>query len=474
MSKLKLFLENFLIYGMGGILQRLIPLLMLPVVTRLMPDTAYFGLSDLSNTVIQFGSALAVFGMYDAMYRMFFEKESPAFQKSVCSTTLTFTAGMAVLIAALMVLFRRLIARYFFRDLNYAYLVLIAAASVLSGSMNNIVSAPTRMQNRSKTFLVTNLVGSVISYSIAIFLILRRHYAIALPLASLISGLAIQAVFWKLNWKWFSLKRFDGNLLKELLTLAAPLVPNMLIYWIFNSSDRLMITNLLDIGHAGLYAIGAKLGHVSQLIYTAFAGGWQYFAFSTMKEEHQAESNSRIFEYLGVISFIATFFICACSYPVYRIAFPAEYTGGYIVAPYLFLAPLLQMLFQVACNQFLVIKKTWPNMLILSAGAALNVALNLILIPRVGIEGAAIATLLGYAVSVVICTATLIRIKLMTLSGRFLLAAGTMAAYFFLWRLRLQERTALSFVAAMIFSAFLLYLYREELVILKSAFKKSR
>ena len=258
------------------------------------------------------------------------------------------------------------------------------------------------------------------------------------------------------------------------MTLAAPLVPNMLIYWIFNSSDRLMITNLLDIGHAGLYAIGAKLGHVSQLIYTAFAGGWQYFAFSTMKEEHQAESNSRIFEYLGVISFIATFFICACSYPVYRIAFPAEYTGGYIVAPYLFLAPLLQMLFQVACNQFLVIKKTWPNMLILSAGAALNVALNLILIPRVGIEGAAIATLLGYAVSVVICTATLIRIKLMTLSGRFLLAAGTMAAYFFLWRLRLQERTALSFVAAMIFSAFLLYLYREELVILKSAFKKSR
>jgi len=30
------------------------------------------------------------------------------------------------------------------------------------------------------------------------------------------------------------------------------------------------------------------------LIYTAFAGGWQYFAFSTMKEDDQVQSNSNI------------------------------------------------------------------------------------------------------------------------------------------------------------------------------------
>ena len=44
---------------------------MVPIVTRLMPDSSYYGISDLSNTVIQFGSAFAVMGMYDAMYRMF-------------------------------------------------------------------------------------------------------------------------------------------------------------------------------------------------------------------------------------------------------------------------------------------------------------------------------------------------------------------------------------------------------------------
>ena len=81
MNKLKLFLENFLVYGFGGIISKLIPLIMVPIVTRLMPTTEYYGISDLSNTVVQFGSALAVMGMYDAMYRMFFEKEEEKYKR---------------------------------------------------------------------------------------------------------------------------------------------------------------------------------------------------------------------------------------------------------------------------------------------------------------------------------------------------------------------------------------------------------
>ena len=91
MNKLKLFLENFLVYGLGGIISKIIPLIMVPIVTRIMPDTSYFGVSDMCGTVIQFGSSLAVMGMYDAMYRLFFEKESQEYKKTICSTTFAFT-----------------------------------------------------------------------------------------------------------------------------------------------------------------------------------------------------------------------------------------------------------------------------------------------------------------------------------------------------------------------------------------------
>lgn len=350
MKKLKLFLENFLVYGLGGIISKIIPLIMVPVVTRIMPSTDFYGISDLSNTVVQFGSAMAIMGMYDAMYRMFFEKEEDEYKKRVCSTALLFTFISSIIVFIIMLLLRNVIAKYFFSGRQYTYVVYLSAMATLVGATNSIISAPTRMQNKRKIFLATNTISPLLSYSISVPLLLAGHYVIALPLAAVISGVTMEAAFGVMNRKWFHPKLFDGRLLKHLLAIAVPLLPNFLIYWVFNSCDKVMITNMIGIGAAGIYSVGSKLGHASQLIYTAFAGGWQYFAFSTMKEDNQVRSNSHIFEYLGIISFAATSFICAWSYGLFKLLFKPEYFSGYIVAPYLFLAPLLQMLFQVAAN----------------------------------------------------------------------------------------------------------------------------
>ena len=75
MSKFKLFMENFLVYGLGSVISKVIPLIMLPIITRLMPDPTFYGLFDLSNTITSFGTAIAILGMYDAMFRYFFEKD---------------------------------------------------------------------------------------------------------------------------------------------------------------------------------------------------------------------------------------------------------------------------------------------------------------------------------------------------------------------------------------------------------------
>ena len=66
MNKLKLFIDNFLVYGLGGVISKLVPLIMVPIVTRIMPTTDYYGISDLSNTVVQFASAIAVKSLSDS------------------------------------------------------------------------------------------------------------------------------------------------------------------------------------------------------------------------------------------------------------------------------------------------------------------------------------------------------------------------------------------------------------------------
>ena len=244
MNKFKLFIENFLVYGLGGIISKLIPLIMVPIVTRLMPNTEYYGISDLSNTVVQFGSAIAVIGMYDAMYRMFFEKEDEEYKKNICSTALLFTMITSLIVFAIMLIARNFIAQYFFGNSKYAYVVYLSAMAVLVSATNSIISAPTRMQNKRKIFLVTNTVSPLLSYSISIPMLLAGHYVIALPLAAVVSGVTMEITFGILNHGWFNFRRFDKKLLRQLLIIAIPLFPNFLIYWLFNSCDKVMITNI--------------------------------------------------------------------------------------------------------------------------------------------------------------------------------------------------------------------------------------
>ncbi|HOM98491.1 MAG TPA: hypothetical protein PLY41_09355, partial [Acetomicrobium sp.] len=61
-SRARLFLENFFVYGMVGVLGKAIPFVMLPLITRLINDPAVFGKFDLYHLIISFGSPLVILG----------------------------------------------------------------------------------------------------------------------------------------------------------------------------------------------------------------------------------------------------------------------------------------------------------------------------------------------------------------------------------------------------------------------------
>ena len=179
-NRSKLFLENILVYGFGGMISKLIPFIMLPIITRLYPNSEYIGLNDLSTTFVQFAAAIAVCGMYDAMFRLFFDDDKLEAQQKVCSTALIFVIGTTVALSVLCYLFRYQIAKIYFGGEQYVYLVMITVIGFLVSSTNQIVSAPTRIQNKRKVFLVTNTISPLISYSVAIPLILKGIFWLCL------------------------------------------------------------------------------------------------------------------------------------------------------------------------------------------------------------------------------------------------------------------------------------------------------
>lgn len=110
MKKTKLFIDNILIYGLGGVINKIIPIIMLPIVTRLMPDTSYFGINDLQSTVVSFISAVAMLGVYDALYRLFFEKDDDNYKKSMCTTALVIVMVMALIASLGLIILKKQIA----------------------------------------------------------------------------------------------------------------------------------------------------------------------------------------------------------------------------------------------------------------------------------------------------------------------------------------------------------------------------
>lgn len=473
MNKLKLFISNFLIYGLGSIAGKLIPFIMLPVITRLMPEAKYFGLNELVVTFVSFGSAIAILGMYDAVFRMFFDDDSEDFKKRVCSTALCFTLFTSVIIFLAIILFKDYLAIAVYGSTEYEVLVYIAAISVLIGSTNSILGIPTRAQNQSKVFVTLNIVTAIVSYSLSIPLLLKGYYLVAVPFAGVLAVLTNGAVFWYLNRRWFDFKLFEYDKLKEMLKIAVPLLPIFLIYWVFSSCDRLVISKVLGNDQVGIYSIGAKVASVSQLIYAAFAGGWQYFAFSTMKDEKQVENNSKVYEYLGIISFVALAFVCALCKTFFEIAFTGDYVQGYKVMPMLFLGPLLLMLYQVAGNQFLVIKKTWPSIFILLSGAIFNILFNYTYVPILGIEGAALANVGGYTVTNIICGIVLLKMKLIVIKLRFVFMAILCFAGMGIWMFYTYDSLLYGLPIAFLYSAISAYMYRSDLNNLyKMALKK--
>lgn len=419
-NKLKLFLENFLFYGGLSILQKALPFITLPIITKILPDTSSYGIADIFNLVVSFGTAIATLGMYDAIFREFFEdKENKKYQKAVTSTGLNIVLVSSVVILMLILLFNKQVSFYLFNDIGYKKLIILSGIGILISSLNSIIIAPARMRNQKKIFFVTGISFPLIGFFITYFCIKIGYTYEALIYGTILMNLISLVVFFLLNHKDFSLRIFNKKIAKELFKTGFPLVPTVLIYWVFSSMDRIMINKMLGSGELGIYSIGSKVSSISQLIYSAFVGGWSYFSFSTMKDKKQIKLISNTFEYLGIISFIA--FITSKPFisPIFEFFFTGNYIRGQEVFSYLFLSPLMLMLYQTMISQVIIIKKSYLSTITLFIGAIINIILNYYLISFFGIRGAAFSTLVSYSISVIILNYICLRNNLLIVNKRF-------------------------------------------------------
>ncbi|WP_269851139.1 flippase [Methanosarcina horonobensis] len=205
----------------------------------------------------------------------------------------------------------------------------------------------------------------------------------------------------------FVIPRF--TYIREYLQFSLPLTPNALIRWVTESSDRYMVTYFLGLGSVGVYSAACSIGNLIQL----FVSPLQLILFPELSKlfDQNRMDEVRIYmshslRYFLIIAIPAVFGLSALAKPLLGVLTTQDFISGWFVIPIIAFAGLMAGIFQIFVNTMFLIKETRPATYINIVAAVSNVLINLILIPSVGIIGAAISTLVSYFLMAMFCVRT--------------------------------------------------------------------
>jgi len=423
MNRAKLFIDNFLTYGFMTILSRIIPLLLLPVITWLLPNATDFGQFDLFTIITFFGTCLAELGLFNAMFKEFTDRDTLQGKYNVISTALHMLLISSIVIALGLLAAYLFLKDLFFEGIQYK-VILLSSIGIFFSVMFDLTRHPTRMLNDRKVFVISSLWSAFLQKAIAIALILLGFAYYGLIFAIIATNIIIIIYLFIKNKDFFLKGHFEKETAKTLLKLGLPLLPVALVFWVYSYIDRIMILNLAQgdpMKELGVYALGAKVAGITNFLYMAFAVGWGNFSFTTMRDKDYKEVMSTVFSIIFAVITSLYLILFLFKDIIFTTLFSGDYARGIEVYPLLLISPLLLILLYIIENPLYYIKKTIYSPFMYGAGCIVNIALNYLLIPKYGIWGAAVATVAGYLSCILFYMVLIVYIKKLMLINKRLI-----------------------------------------------------
>jgi O-antigen/teichoic acid export membrane protein len=382
------------IYGLGGLVSRVLAVFLLPLYTRYL-DREDLGAVGLIVALSAVAVTILRLGISSAFFRFYFDGEDPAARRLVVRTCFWFTLGMGLLGMALGLAFAGQIADAL--GLDEPNLVRAGAVGLLAQMVYEQQTALFRAEERSTAFVIASLANIAITIGATILLVVAwEQGALGVIVGNFTGTLVVTAVLILVNREQLGLQ-FSRPLLREMNRFGLPLVPAALALIAVNFGDRFFLAHLSGLDEVGLYEIGVRIASAEVLLLTAFRTAWPAFAYSISDDAEAKRTYAYVLTYLVVISSWLALGLGLLSPWLVRLLTTEQfYAGSQVVAPLAFgtVAYAAYIVMAIGVGRT---KRTQLNWAITGAAAALNVALNLILIPSYGMMGAAIATVAAYS-----------------------------------------------------------------------------
>lgn len=381
-------MKNSLIFALGNFGTKFISFFLVPIYTNIL-NTSQYGTVDLIYTIGTILVPLLTLNIGEAIMRFALDKDADhnaIMSAGIVGLILCLTLGLLAIPCG--ALFAKVKPYVWYL---YLYTVSLALSQMFLCNL------------RGRELLLQYSIGNIIqALCIALFniyfLVVLRKGTEGYLAAYILSNLITAAYAFVAGHVWDSLAHFriDKGLVKQMIMYSVVLIPNSFMWWIMNSSDRLMVTAMVGIATNGIYAIAYKVPTLLSTLSSVFNQAWSYSAIREQLSEDNVSYNNTVYGNLMAIVSIGASGLIMIMKTFLRYYVGAVFFTAWMYTPVLIIGFVFMTLGAFVATSYTVHKDSLGFLISGTAGAIINVALNCCLIPIWGAMGAAVATCFSY------------------------------------------------------------------------------
>lgn len=401
MPEYKLFAQRVGLIGITNLLVNLRGLILIPILTKTLGAEGY-GLWAQVIVTIALITALVTLGLSSAMIRFLAaERDRKEIQEGFYSSSVLIFFG-SLLASSILFIFSEPIAASLFGGATEV--VKLIAVIIPFWNLDTTLFSLFTAFNQMKRYSIFRIAETFGEVGLVAYMVLSGFGIYGAVISILIIRIVIIFIMSVVVLKEIGVKIPDFSKLKSYLHYGLPLVPSMIFTWIAASSDRYVIVYFLGLAPVGIYSAAYN---ISQAAIYMFLAPISFVLVPTLcrlyddKKMEEVKTHLRYsLKYFLMFAIPVTFGVSVLAKQILTILATSEfvYTGS-LVMPFVALSMVLSGFYSIIGTVLILVKKTKIYGLIWGLAALTNLSLNIVLVPYIGILGAAIATLISCAIA---------------------------------------------------------------------------
>jgi O-antigen/teichoic acid export membrane protein len=379
-------------------------MMLLPFTTRLLGPRE-FGLVELCSALLLVATSIATLELPQGLARFLPEARSPAERRAIGATTLVFcTSSLAV--AGLCVLLLAAFVPAFAGLLPGGPVIWIGAvlALVCSGAQA-VAIRHLRWSLRPSLYFAAVLVASLSTAGLVVLFLLRWNRAASSVLCAQAGGSLCSLAFVVRVTKGELRPAWDGRVFRHLCSFSLPLVVSALGLLASSQTGRIMVARHIGLEDAGRFGLAMRISTILGLAASAFQMAVSPMIYARYGEPGSREWLASTMRMLAFLGLTAWMLISDLSHPIVALLAGPNYAAAAQLVPILCALLLLGCFMALLPGLELRGRTRTVAIVSLSTGAS-TILLTWLLLPRIGLLGAALAPLAS-AVLQAACLATL-------------------------------------------------------------------